>query len=137
MDFTLFRNEQIDIHHIFPKDYCVKMKYPKEKWNSVINKTPITASTNREIGGVAPTKYLTKLEKNKKVTPSQLNEHLSSHWVDIDSIRNDDFNNHLIFRAKAILKAIESATGKSISGMDTPEVIKLFGCSLLDDKENQ
>ena len=136
MDFTLFRNEQIDIHHIFPKDYCVKKNYPKEKWNSVINKTPITASTNREIGGVAPTNYLSKLEKKKKVTQSQLNEHLSSHWVDIDSIRSDDFNNHIIFRAKAILKAIESATGKSISGMNSPEVIKLFGCSLSDEKDN-
>ena len=31
MDFTLYKDEKIDIHHIFPKDYCEKQKYPKEK----------------------------------------------------------------------------------------------------------
>lgn len=58
MDFTVYNAESIDIHHIFPKDYCEKNNYPKSKWNSVVNKTPISYSTNREIGGVAPSKYL-------------------------------------------------------------------------------
>ncbi len=29
MDFSTYSNEKIDIHHIFPKDYCVGQKYDK------------------------------------------------------------------------------------------------------------
>ncbi|MBQ8798395.1 MAG: DUF262 domain-containing protein, partial [Lachnospiraceae bacterium] len=62
MDFTVYKAEYIDIHHVFPIDYCEKQGYSKIKWNSIVNKTPITYSTNREIGGVAPSKYLAKIE---------------------------------------------------------------------------
>lgn len=48
MDFTVYKAEGVDIHHVFPKDYCEKQRYPREKWNSVVNKTPISYSTNRE-----------------------------------------------------------------------------------------
>ncbi len=57
MDFTVYQAESVDIHHIFPKSYCEKQGYDKLLWNSVVNKTPITYSTNREIGGVAPSVY--------------------------------------------------------------------------------
>jgi hypothetical protein len=67
MDFTVYKAESIDIHHIFPRDYCEKKGLPRAKWNSVVNKTPITYSTNREIGGVAPSQYLTKIEKKGQV----------------------------------------------------------------------
>ena len=50
MDFSTYANEKIDIHHIFPKDYCIKQGYEKLKWNSIVNKTPIFANSNREIG---------------------------------------------------------------------------------------
>lgn len=63
MDFSTYLNEKIDIHHIFPKDYCIGQKYDKSKWNSIVNKTPISARSNREIGGVSPSAYLGKLEK--------------------------------------------------------------------------
>ena len=54
MDFSTYSNAKIDIHHIFPKEFCVKQGYDSSKWNSIVNKTPISASSNREIGGVAP-----------------------------------------------------------------------------------
>ena len=65
MDFALYKSARIDIHHIFPKDYCEKQGYPKAKWNSVVNKTPISESTNREIGGIAPSQYLFRIEKKR------------------------------------------------------------------------
>ena len=58
MDFTVYKAEGVDIHHVFPKDYCEKQRYPREKWNSVVNKTPISYSTNREIGS-APYSLMT------------------------------------------------------------------------------
>ncbi len=130
MDFTLYNSERIDIHHIFPKDYCESQKYTKDKWNSVVNKTPMTASTNREIGGVAPTKYLERIENKGKVTASALDDYISTHWIDVKCMRTDDFDNHIINRAKALLSAIEKATGKTISGKDSQETIDAFGGSL-------
>lgn len=130
MDFTVFKAENIDIHHIFPASYCEKQNYNKSLWNSVVNKTPLTYSTNREIGGAAPSVYLSKIESSGKVTTADLEKYVSSHWIDVSCCRNDDFNGHIISRAKMILGEIEKATGKTISGKDSEEVIKSFGQSL-------
>lgn len=130
MDFTVYKAENIDIHHVFPRDYCEKQGYDKAKWNSVINKTPITYSTNREIGGVAPSVYLSKIESKGQVTADTLNSYLETHWLTVDDCRTDDFNSHIINRAKMLLDAIEKATGKTISGRDSEDTIKAFGDSL-------
>ncbi|MGN0265827.1 MAG: DUF262 domain-containing protein [Oliverpabstia sp.] len=131
MDFTAYKSENIDIHHVFPRDYCEKMNYPKAKWNSVVNKTPISYRTNREIGGVAPSRYLSKIEAKGQVTASVLNGYLESHWLDVDCCRNDNFDKFIIERAKNLLSAIEKATGKAISGKDSDEVINSFGDKLI------
>ena len=130
MDFVVYKAENIDIHHIFPRAYCEKQNYNKTLWNSVVNKTPISYSTNREIGGVSPNTYLTKIEGKGKVTSDDLNEYLKSHLIDVDCCRTDDFKQHIIKRAKLLLSAIENATGKTISGKDSEEVIASFGESL-------
>lgn len=127
MDFTIYKNEYIDIHHIFPRSYCEKTNLPKEKWNSIINKTPISYSTNREIGGVSPNEYLSKIEAKGQVDSDMLNEYLESHWISAQYARENDFNKHIVYRAKKLLDAIEKATGKPISGRDSEEVINRFG----------
>lgn len=131
MDFTAYKAECIDIHHVFPKDYCEKQSYPKARWNSVVNKTPLSYSTNREIGGAAPSKYLSKIEAKGQVTTSVLNGYLESHWLDVNCCRSDDFDQFFIERAKKLLTAIEKATGKVISGKESEEVIAGFGAKLV------
>ena len=131
MDFTVYKAENIDIHHVFPRDHCEKQNYPKSKWNSVVNKTPITYSTNREIGGVAPSKYLAKIENKGQVGSNTLNKYLQSHWLDIESCRTDNFDKFIIERAKKLLDAIEVSMGKNISGRDSEEVIYAFGSKLI------
>lgn len=130
MDFTTYSNEKIDIHHIFPKDYCKKMRYNSKKWNSIVNKTPLSASSNREIGGYAPSVYLGKLEKKGSVSPQDLDGYVESHWIDHNLLRADDFQNFIIDRARKLLKAIEAATGRTISGKDSDEVRQEFGAPL-------
>jgi len=130
MDFSTFSDEKIDIHHIFPKDYCIKQGYDKRKWNSVVNKTPISASSNREIGGYAPSVYLGKLEKKGSVTSADLDGYVESHWINHELLRADDFQNFIIDRAKKLLCAIETATGRTISGKDSDEVQQAFGAAL-------
>ena len=131
MDFAVYKSENPDIHHIFPRDYCEKSGYPKSKWNSVINKTPITYSTNREIGGVAPSRYLSRIEQKGQVDPEVLDSYLTTHWINVSACRTDDFDEHIIHRAKEILNAIEKAMGKTLIGRDSEEVERLFGEKLI------
>ena len=131
MDFTVYKSENIDIHHIFPKSYCEKNNLPKEKWNSVVNKTPISYSTNREIGGVAPSEYLKKIEEKGHVDYNSFNDYLQTHLIDVSAARSNDFEKHIVLRSKLLLDAIEKATGKIISGKDSDEVISKFGESLI------
>lgn len=130
MDFSLYKAESIDIHHIFPKDYCEKQSYPRAKWNSVVNKTPISYSTNREIGGIAPSQYLARIERKGQVTPEVLDSYLETHFIDVASCRADDFNTYFIKRAMVILDSIENAIGKAVPGRDSEETIQAFGSSL-------
>lgn len=130
MDFSTYSSEKIDIHHIFPKNYCVEQGYSKAKWNSIVNKTPISASSNREIGGVAPSAYLGKLEKKGSVPSSDLDDYVETHWIDHTLLRDNDFQNFIIDRSKKLLNAIEAATGRTISGKDSDEVRNAFGASL-------
>ncbi|MCI8993789.1 MAG: DUF262 domain-containing protein [Eubacterium sp.] len=130
MDFSTYLNEKIDIHHIFPKDYCIGQRYDKSKWNSIVNKTPISASSNREIGGAAPSAYLGKLEKKGSVLPSDLDGYVETHWIDHTLLRNNEFQDFIVDRARKLLSAIEAATGRTVSGKDSDEVQRAFGAEL-------
>ena len=130
MDFSVYKAESIDIHHIFPKDYCEKQGYAKTKWNSVVNKTPISYSTNREIGGVAPSVYLSRIEKKGQVTPAVLDTYLETHYIDVSSCRADAFDAYFLKRAIVLLDSIEQAMGKAVPGRDSEETIQAFGGSL-------
>ena len=131
MDFAAYQAERIDIHHIFPKYYCEKQKLPKEKWNSIVNKTPLTYSTNREIGGAAPSAYLKRIEKKGQVSPDTLDQYLESHLIGVSACRGDSFDAYFIRRAAALLDRIEAAAGKPIAGRDSEPVVQAFGGPLL------
>lgn len=130
MDFTVFVDENTDIHHIFPKAYCIDKKIDKRKWNSIINKTPLFVRTNRIIGGNAPSKYMKKIEKDNHVTKDDLDNFVSTHLIDVNYIRNDKFDEYFVARAKSILDLISTAMGKSVSNLDSDDVINEFGKSL-------
>jgi len=130
MDFTTFLDENTDIHHIFPRAYCEGKGYKREKWNSIVNKTPLFARTNRILGGNAPSKYLNKIEKDSKVISTDLDKSITSHKIEITSIRTDDFDGFFVNRAKALLDLISTAMGKTISNRDSEETIAAFGDKL-------
>lgn len=113
-DNTFF-DDQLDIHHIFPKAWCEKAKIEKKKYDSIINKTALSFQTNRIIGGNSPSYYLHKLRENGDLTIDRQNEILRSHAIDIDCIRADDFEGFYSSRREALLRRIEQATGKLIT----------------------
>lgn len=117
-DQTVFFDEGVDIHHVFPKAWCAKAGLPAQDYDSIVNKTPLAARTNRILGGVAPSAYLARLEKGwdgePPISPHRLDEHLSSHLVDPLHLRGDDFQAFFKARREALLGLIEMATGKSV-----------------------
>lgn len=130
IDLNSYFNNAIDIHHIFPRAWCEKQKLPKEKWNSVINKAPLAASTNRFISGDAPSVYLNRIQKAKQVPPHSLDEFLASHAIPVLAIRTDDFDAFIRSRAVALLDLIQQAMGKTVSGLDSEDTVKAFGAAL-------
>ena len=115
-DHTVFFGENVDIHHIFPQDWCKKHGIKPSVFDSIINKTPLSYRTNRIIGGVGPSEYLAKLEKGDVTTPSierqRLDGYLTSHLMDPAILRADDFDAFMADRQKRLLALIEQASGK-------------------------
>ena len=124
-DHTVFFGENVDIHHIFPQDWCKKRGIKPATFDSIINKTPLSFRTNRIIGGVAPSQYLTKLEKGDKQTPAieldRLNAYLRSHLIAPEILRSDDFEAFMADRQKRLLGLIELATGKAVYAGEAQE----------------
>jgi hypothetical protein len=94
------------------------MNYDRAQWNSVINKTPLYARTNRIIQGAAPSKYLSSIERNHGVDAIDLDKYLASHQIDVDAIRQDDFATYFENRRQALLTLIETVTGKPVAGRE-------------------
>lgn len=118
---TNFFDENTDIHHIFPQDWCKKQnpRIDSKVYDSIINKTPLSARTNRIIGGNAPSEYLAALEKgSEKRAPIDgilLNELLATHLIDPVLLRSDDFAGFMKDRQKNLLGLIEEAMGMKAS----------------------
>lgn len=124
-DHTVFFGENVDIHHIFPQDWCKKRGIKPSVFDSIINKTPLSYRTNRIIGGIAPSEYLAKLEKGDTKTPqidaTRLDAYLASHLIDPSLLRADSFEAFMADRQKRLLELIERATGKAAYAGDQPE----------------
>jgi hypothetical protein len=105
----------LDIHHIFPQDWCEKQGIKRDTYNSIINKTPISYKANRKIGGHAPSVYLRKLQEEKTVQLSNedMDALVASHGISAKTLRNDDFEAHYQARKLALFGLIGKAMGSS------------------------
>jgi len=106
----------LDIHHIFPKVWCEGKKIKPNTFNSIINKTPISYKANRMIGGRAPSAYLSAIQTHKQVGLSDqgMNAILASHYIDLKTLRADDFESFFEARKETLLALVEQAIGKPI-----------------------
>jgi hypothetical protein len=124
IDEQTYFDETIDIHHIFPRTWCEKRGIPRSVHNSIVNKTPLSASTNRMIGGDAPSIYLRRLQRDRGLDEMRIDGFLRSHLVDPETLRADNFYGMMIARGEALLAEIQEATGRPVGG---PPVGALFG----------
>jgi hypothetical protein len=106
----------IDIHHIFPRDWCRANGISDRVSNSIINKAPISYKANRMIGGKAPSAYLRQLRDHDQVriTVAEQNAILESHLIDPEALRADDFEGLYAARRRVLLGLIEETMGKEV-----------------------
>lgn len=112
----------VDIHHVFPKKWCLDHKVDALKRESIVNKTAISAATNRKIGGRAPSKYLPVLLKEAETKEPVLRPRIEQHHVDYDALANDDFDAHFDHRRQQLLDLISQAMGKDIAEPAVPSL---------------
>ncbi len=114
IDIQTFTDAAIDIHHVFPQRWCKDRNLDLSRWDSIVNKTPLSAATNRVIGGRAPSHYLPALERRAEIATERMDELLMSHAIEAPALRADDFDAFFMARAAALIDRIEAATGRAV-----------------------
>lgn len=104
----------VDIHHIFPQKWCNDQGIDDERRESIVNKTAISAKTNRTIGGVAPSAYLERIESWADISSDRLDELLAAHLIPSEQLRKDDFDDYFRIRRESLCRLVEQATGKAV-----------------------
>jgi len=127
IDEAIFYDDSIDIHHIFPAIWCERNGVSVDRANSILNKTPQTARTNRIILGAAPSVYLPKLQlaylqqqggDASAITAEQataaMDGFLRSHCIDPKHLRANTFDLFYEQRRLELLGLISRVIGKTI-----------------------
>ncbi len=129
---AIFYDDAIDIHHVFPAVWCEANRIGPDRANSILNKTPQSARTNRVIGGAAPSTYLPKLEraylKNQGASEQSgmvnaaaaMDDLLSSHRISPELLRSDAFDAFYEQRRRDLLELIAAVIGKPIAVESPP-----------------
>ncbi len=110
----MYFDDKIDIHHIFPQAYC-RANGIEPKWcDCIVNKTAISAKTNRIIGGNAPSEYLKRLKRQAGIEDGRMEDILASHVIESEALQADDFETFFAKREASLLDRIEKAMGKPV-----------------------
>ena len=123
-DLATFFEDGLEIHHIFPQDWCKKNDIAPKVYNSIINKTPLSKRTNIRVSGDAPSKYLKHIKKKDNISEERLDEILRTHLIDPELMRADKFQEFYDARASALSKLVASAMRKPVvyeAGTNEPE----------------
>ena len=142
LDKSQYAALAVDIHHVFPQKWCYDNDIDDERRESIVNKTPLAAKTNRIIGGVAPVKYLAAIQKRAMISESELNDILRTHLVEPDAMRSTDFDAYFTSRRDALVRLVEKAMGKVVqrdmeSGLpeETADQFDASDAAVVPDKE--
>jgi hypothetical protein len=103
----------IDIHHIFPQAWAKKNGIPSERYDTIVNKTPIFRETNQIISGGAPSAYLQRIG-GELGTEIKLVSVLATHRIELRHLEADAFDAFYDARKEALALLIEQKTGLSV-----------------------
>lgn len=117
IDIDRCAEEKIDVHHIFPVKWCndnlpgdAVQSRVKDIYNCVINRTPLSASTNRLINKAAPSEYLRLLEDENR----DIQHAVTLSMVCIDHLKNDEFGKFFVARGVRLMEMVSAAMGRKL-----------------------
>ncbi|MFZ5751832.1 MAG: GmrSD restriction endonuclease domain-containing protein [Pseudomonadota bacterium] len=119
-DITTFAGDPMDVHHIFPRQWCEARGIQPEAYDSILNKTPLTAASNRAIGGHAPSAYLHGIEDAQGLTLAEMDSILRSHLIEPAFLRADDFKGFLADRKRRLAELAARAMGAALAAPAAP-----------------
>lgn len=142
LDKAQYASLAVDIHHIFPQKWCNMNGIDDEHRESIVNKTAISAVTNRTIGGAAPSQYLQAIEHKAQIPSKQVDGLVASHLVPSEALRADDFDGFFAARLEALCVLVENAMGKSVPrdldrGEATEDSSQFEGVELQNGTDNR
>ena len=137
LEMAVYFDDKIDIHHIFPQKWCRDHGVDASVADSIVNKTPLAARTNRIISSKAPSEYLPAIQRYRgaNISDAQLDAILEKHAIDPGTLRADDFEGFTAARSQALLQRIWSAMGKE--WIDAPEPDSEPDLDVLDEEEEE
>jgi len=119
MDYAAFFEYQVDIHHVFPKAWCDSNNVDSAQRESIVNKTAISAATNRSIGGRSPKEYMATLSQKAGVSDNEIDKIVATHLINPNHLRTASLAAYYKERSEALLVLISAAMGKeAIRGED-------------------
>jgi hypothetical protein len=113
-DIMTFFNDKIDIHHVFPRDWCLKQGVAPGVFNSIVNKTPLSKASNIAISGDAPSVYLKRIERKQGLSSAELDDILRSHLIVPEHLRADDFEAFFDARLGTLAGVVSAAMEKPV-----------------------
>lgn len=118
---ALFYDTRQDHHHIFPRNAFKTLGIQDDRSNTLVNKTFISASVNRSIGGRLPSTYVSDW-RNRLAPDANFDEILRSHLIDPDILASDDWQAFLHDRRERLRQLIESVCGGVIQPFSDAEL---------------
>jgi hypothetical protein len=79
---------------------------------SIVNKTAISAATNRSIGGRSPKEYMATLSDKSGVSDDVIDKIVATHLINPQHLRTADLPAYFNERSEALLVLISDAMGK-------------------------
>lgn len=114
IDVRAYYDEAVDIHHVFPQEWCRRQGIDSTLYDSIVNKTAVSARTNRIIGGKSPAEYLERLQASAQISADKMDSILESHLITPQFVRQNDFQGFFQDRSNRLVRMIEAAMGKPV-----------------------
>lgn len=115
IDSDAYADQSIDIHQVFPRNWCAKNEVDPNLAGCIVNKTAMDSHMAKLIRGLAPSTYLQRLEIDLGMDQQVLGRILRSHDIDPAHLRRDDFRSFFNRRFEGIIQQIEKVMGKAVN----------------------
>jgi len=112
LSIDLIYETRQDHHHIFPTAAANKAGITDKRVNTLVNKTLISASVNRSIGGRLPSQYIPLLQS--KIPETDMSAVLASHEINIELLKSDLWEDYIKDRRERLRSLIEAVCGGNV-----------------------